>query len=162
MKTLDESPQVYVRLDTTSSSDNERPRRVVGCELFMVLVILMVTGATNFVLVKVLYSAYGEKYEFFVSQGINFIYIIYGGMLVYPRLLPRGLGHVISRLLRLDPITPAMRSSPQIRFVTMGLLDCFGTFFTALGSVYTPGQYQSLLNQSLIPCTLVVSAIFLG
>ena len=28
--------------------------------------------------------------------------------------------------------------------------------------MYTPGQYQTLLNQSLIPCTLAVSALFLG
>lgn len=30
-----------------------------------------------------------------------------------------------------------------------------------MGAVYTPGQYQTLLNQSLIPCTMLASAAFL-
>merc|ERR1719178_24138 len=43
----------------------------------------------------------------------------------------------------------------------MGLLDCFGTFFTAMGAVYTPGQFQTLLNQCLIPLTMFASYAFL-
>jgi len=43
----------------------------------------------------------------------------------------------------------------------MGTLDCFGTFFTAMGAVYTPGVFQTLLNQTLIPCTMFFSTIFL-
>jgi hypothetical protein len=55
-----------------------------------------------------------------------------------------------------------MRSAPHSRFLRMGLLDCFGTFLTAMGAVHTPGQYQPILNQSLVPATMTVSAIFLG
>ena len=146
---------------STSSSCEGPPRRVAGWELFFVLILLMLTGTTNFVLVKVLYSTYGECYAFFVSQGINVIYVVYGGLLVCPRLLPWGLGDTVSRAMNFDPITPAMRRSPHRRFLSMGILDCFGTFFTALGAVYTPGQFQTLLNQSLIPCTLIVSIIML-
>lgn len=142
-------------------SSDSRPRRVGGWELCVVLMLLMIFGTANFLLVKVLYSVYGEERAFFVSQGINVIYVLYGGLVVYPRLVPWGFGDAISAAINFGPITPAMRRSPQGRFVAMGLLDCFGTFFTALGAVYTPGQFQTLLNQSLVPCTLVVSAIFL-
>jgi len=91
------------------------------------------------------------------------LYIVYGGLVVYPRLLPCGLGARLSRLLGMEPITDRMQDpAHQPRFLTMGLLDCFGTFLTAMGAVYVPGQYQPLLNQSLIPCTMVASWLWLG
>jgi len=43
----------------------------------------------------------------------------------------------------------------------MGFLDALGTFFTAMGSAYTPGPLQPLLNQTLIPFTMLASAIFI-
>lgn len=58
-------------------------------------------------------------------------------------------------------ITEAMRVLPNYRFVVMALLDCCGTFFAAMGAVHTPGQYQTLLNQTLIPFTMAASVIFL-
>mmetsp|Transcript_96406 Transcript_96406/g.274806 ORF Transcript_96406/g.274806 Transcript_96406/m.274806 type:complete len:438 (-) Transcript_96406:248-1561(-) len=64
-------------------------------------------------------------------------------------------------MLFTDEITPEMRALPQKRFIIMAFLDCLGTFLTAMGAVYTPGQYQTLLNQSLIPCTMIASAVFL-
>jgi drug/metabolite transporter (DMT)-like permease len=50
----------------------------------------------------------------------------------------------------------------QSRFVVMGLLDCLGTFSAAMGAVYTPGQAQTLLNQTLIPLTIAASWLYLG
>ena len=125
------------------------------------LVLLVSFGSINFVLLKVLFSSFGESSAFFVSQGINLLYVVYGGLVVYPRLLPWGVGDWLSVRMGFEPITPAMVRSPQRRFAAMGLLDCFGTFFTAMGAVYTPGQYQPLLNQSLVPCTMLVSALVL-
>jgi hypothetical protein len=140
---------------------NMAPRRVTGMELVLVMMLLVITGSANFVLLKVLYSSYGEANAFFVSQGINLLYVLYGGLITYPRLLPWGIGDELSRLMGFGPITPAMRRSPQGRFAIMGLLDCFGTFLTAMGAVYTPGQLQPVLNQSLLPCTMLVSALAL-
>lgn len=137
------------------------PRRVGGCELLVVLLLLVGSGSVNFLLLKVMFTAYGEENAFFVSQGVNVLYVIYGGLVTYPRLLGGGVGHRLSSWMGLDPITPAMRGSPQRRFIVMGLLDCFGTFFTAMGAVHTPGQFQPLLNQSLVPCTMVVSCVML-
>lgn len=43
----------------------------------------------------------------------------------------------------------------------MGLLDCCGTFLAAMGAFYTPGQVQTLLNQTLIPVTMLASFLYL-
>ena len=87
------------------------PRRFATVELLIVLGLLLFSGAINFVLLKCLFAEYGEAQSFFVSQGINVIYIVYGGLCLYPRLLPCGVGDNISAALGLDPITPA-RSPP--------------------------------------------------
>ena len=122
------------------------PNNALICGIFCSLIIM---GCVNFLSYKVMYSAYGEKYAFFASQGINVLFVIYGGMIVYPLQLFT------------DKITPEMTSLPKRKFMIMGLLDCFGTFFTAMGAVYTPGQIQTLLNQCLIPLTLFASLMFL-
>ena len=132
-------------------------------ELIVVLILLLLSGSVNFVLIKCLYSEYGEAQAFFVSQGINVIYCVYGGLIVYPRLLPFGIGARISTTLGLEPIPYSMRRpAHQQRFLAMGALDTLGTFLTAMGAVFTPGQLQPLLNQSLIPATMLTSFVFLG
>lgn len=52
-------------------------------------------------------------------------------------------------------------TDPQTRFLVMGVLDCCGTFLAAMGAFYTPGSVQTLLNQTLIPVTMLCSAIYL-
>ena len=155
-----EDGDLYIPLPTARHAS--RPRRLRNVELIAGLLLLMLSGCANFILLKVLFAAYGESAAFFVSQGINVIYCVYGGLIVYPRLLPSGVGDALSRGFGLEPITPRMRTWPHLRaFVVMGVLDCFGTFLTAMGAVYTPGQFQTLLNQSLIPATMAASALFL-
>jgi len=153
---MEHSETPYTHLD-------DKPVRLHGFTLAAVLVFLLLSGACNFVLLKILYNSYGEASAFFVSQGINVLYIVYGGVVVYPRLLPCGVGPQLSSALGMEPITPRMREPRhQKRFLTMGLLDCFGTFLTAMGANFVPGQYQPLLNQSLIPATMLASFCFLG
>ena len=158
------SPRDYNPDDTaTPATMDAAPAKYRGAELFVVLLLLLVSGAGNFVVVKVLFAAYGEPSAFFVSQGINVLFVIYGGLVVYPRMLPFGIGARFAALFGFGPILPSMRTAQhQRRFFIMGVLDCFGTFCTAMGSVYVPGQYQTLLNQSLIPATMAASALFLG
>jgi hypothetical protein len=43
----------------------------------------------------------------------------------------------------------------------MGFLDCLAGFLSATGAFYTPGGVQQLLNQSLIPLTMLASWVFL-
>lgn len=89
------------------------------------------------------------------KQGVNFLYVIIGGVALYPRMWDASLRPDYSM------VTREMRALPQARFVIMAALDCCGTFLAAMGAVHTPGQYQSLLNQALIPCTMATSAVML-
>jgi len=117
--------------------------------LACILLGLIVLGCCNFVLLKILYTAYGDEYAFFVNQGVNLLYIIYGGIAVYPRWIWT------------KDITPEMVAFPHRIYFCMALLDALGTFFTAMGSSFTPGPLQPLLNQTLIPFTMLFSAIFI-
>ena len=65
---------------------------------------VLVVGPVNFVLYRVCYATYGEEYAFFVSQGVNLLYVVYGGAILLPKMW---FG---------DEITPAMRALPQPRF----------------------------------------------
>lgn len=131
----------------TTKNNNKRPPSsfLIGI-LFISLVLL---GCLNFILYKVMFNTFGENHAFFVSQGVNVLFVIYGGLIVYPMQCFTNI------------ITPEMKAISQQKYILMGLLDCFGTFFTAMGAVYTPGQIQTLLNQCLIPLTMIASRIFL-
>ncbi len=156
---LSSSATVYVPLggaadaSCTASSATaamSHKKAISRAVLALVMLGLVILGPTNYILFKVMYSAYGDKFSYFVSQGINMLYLIYGGAVLYPRMMFT------------DKITPRMRAFPQWKLLGMGVLDSFGTFFAAMGAVYTPGQYQLLLNQTLIPFTMAASAAFLG
>jgi hypothetical protein len=49
------------------------------------------------------YNAFGADGAFFVSQGINALYVVYGGAVLYPRMLCT------------DHVTPEMRRLPKVQ-----------------------------------------------
>lgn len=49
------------------------------------------------------FEAYGEQGAFFVSTGVNALYILYGGLILYPRMLLT------------DAVTPEMTRLPKAR-----------------------------------------------
>lgn len=118
--------------------------------LFPALVLMLAVGPTNFVLYKILFSTYGSSSAFFVMQGVNLVYVLYGGVVLF--YLRRWTA----------AITPEMESLPSYPFCVMAALDCLGGLLAAMGAADTPGQLQTLLNQSLVPCTMLTSCIFLG
>ena len=113
------------------------------------MICLVIVGCVNFVLVKALYDAFGTRGAFFANQGVNLLYIIYGGMF---------LGW---KVLTTNEIDAEMRSFPQSKFFGLSILDAFGTFFTAMGATFTPLALQQILNQSLIPLCMLFSFFFL-
>jgi len=117
--------------------------------LALIIATLIFLGCVNFTMLKQMYTAYGGKYAFFVNQGVNLLYIVYGGAVLYPRMIFTNV------------VTPEMKKVPKTRFLIMGILDAFGTFFTAMGAAYTPGSLQPLLNQTLIPWTIFISIFYL-
>ncbi|CAJ1337242.1 unnamed protein product [Effrenium voratum] len=110
---------------------------------------LVILGGMNFTLLKITYTAFGDRRSFFVNQAINLLYIIYGGAILYPRMLCT------------SAVTKEMTAFPKKHFVIMGTLDSLGTFLTCLGTAYTPGSVTPLLNQLLIPFTMLVSTTWL-
>jgi drug/metabolite transporter (DMT)-like permease len=109
----------------------------------------LLVGPLNFVSYKVMYAAYGESRAFFVSQGVNFLYVLYGGIILH-------------YLTKKGEITAEMKAIPHTKFIVMGFLDCLGGFLAAMGANRTPGSLQQLLNQTLIPIIMFLSWIFLG
>ena len=110
---------------------------------------LVALGTVNFVLLSTLYKSYTDEYSFFVNQAINLMYVVMGGLVLYPKQLFTNEINVSTDF-------------PQRKFVIMGFLDSLGTLLTALGAVHTPSTFQPLLNQTLIPFTIFFSRIFLG
>ena len=53
-------------------------RRLVPAFALMIAV-----GPSNYVLYKILFAAYGEASAFFVMQGINLLYCVYGGLALW-------------------------------------------------------------------------------
>lgn len=133
-----------------AASPGTRRRPPIGrLHLLSIMVGLVTLGGMNFALLKITYTAYGDRRSFFVNQAINLLYILYGGAILYPRMLCK------------DVVTPEMMVFPKKHFVMMGTLDSMGTFLTCLGTAYTPGSLTPLLNQLLIPFTMLVSTVWL-
>jgi drug/metabolite transporter (DMT)-like permease len=118
-------------------------------KLWVNFILCIAVGPLNFVMYKVMYSAYGDSRAFFVSQGVNLLYVIYGGAILF-------------YLSWQGKITAETRSIPHYKFVIMGFLDCMGGFLGAMGANNTSGSLQQLLNQTLIPITMLLSWLILG
>jgi drug/metabolite transporter (DMT)-like permease len=125
--------------------DNAEP----ASKVFAVFLACLTVGPLNFVSYKIMYAAFGESRAFFVSQGVNFLYVLYGGVIL----------HILSSR---GEITDTMKSIPHIKFMTMGFLDSVGGFLAAMGANQTSGSMQQLLNQTLIPITMLLSWLVLG
>ena len=82
------------------------------------------------------------------------LYVIYGGILLYPRQ--------IFEWWTRSKDEQSGEQHKQYKFMIMAGLDALGMFFSAMGSVHTPGYLQTILNQTLIPLTMVVSFVVLG
>ena len=119
-------------------------RKLVPAFLLMIGV-----GPSNYVLYKILFAAYGEASAFFVMQGVNWLYCVYGAVALW-------------QVERQGLISDAMRRCSKWPFAVMAALDCLGGLLAAMGAVDTPGQLQTLLNQSLVPCTMLASFALLG
>eukprot|EP00128_Syssomonas_multiformis_P016742 Colp12_sorted_trinity150504_noHs@12383 len=122
----------------------------------VLLAIYMILGvfaaAANTIMFKKMLNAYSvesHNYEFFVNQWNVFLYLVIA------------LAIYLYKSYFTNDITPEQRQMPKKIFVFMGFLDSFSGFLGAIGGAYTDGSLQTILNQSLIPITLLLSVIFL-
>lgn len=71
-----------------SEEVSSRRRPPIGrLHLLLIMIGLVVLGGMNFALLKVTYTAYGDRRSFFVNQAINLLYVVYGGAILYPRMV---------------------------------------------------------------------------
>ena len=73
--------------------------------LVLLVVSILFVGTLNTLSYKVLYTVYSQRYAYFVSNGINVLYVVFGGMLLYPRMYCNRSGRVPEEVrLRKDEI----------------------------------------------------------
>ena len=151
VSTLEEKKLVDNPTSKSNGDDNNEDsgHKPFSLLLWANFIACIVFGPMNFVLYKVMYSAYGDSRAFFVSQGVNLIYVLYGGVILYYCTLK-------------GEITDEMRKIPHSKFIIMGFLDSLGGFLAAMGANGTSGTLQQLLNQTLIPMTMILSFFILG
>ena len=113
-------------LEGQSRSSKAVSRNDGGNKLWTILMmfLLVFLGSLNFILVKAMYNAFGSSYAFFANQGVNLLYVLYGGAILQQKMLCT------------NKITPEMRTFPQKTFFKLSILDAFGTF-SQLWGLYT-------------------------
>lgn len=105
-------------------------------------------GVVNSIYLKKLMNNL-NNYPFFLNQVTNYGYIPIFGIAVLYEL----------KFTKL--ITKEQRDFPWWKFFTMGLLDAINGYIVVIGGVGTSGTMQQLLNQAIIPVTMIGSFIFL-
>lgn len=150
MKNKENRKNGYESINQAVDEEESRPPKSVwsSIRVLITLIICVTIGPINFVLYKIMFAAFGERRAFFVSNCINLVYVIFGGIVLYIVDLQ-------------GKITPEMREIPHLKFMIMGLLDAIGGFLSAMGANRTSGSLQQLLNQTLIPVTMIASWIML-
>jgi drug/metabolite transporter (DMT)-like permease len=111
--------------------------------LLLIYVVLYVTsGVINSIFLKKVMNAF-QNYPFFLNQLTNYGYIpIFGSVVLYEILFTK-------------LITKEMRVFPWWKFLIMGALDAVCGYFVVIGGIDTSGPMQQLLNQAIIPVTMI-------
>lgn len=111
--------------------------------LLLTYVVLYVSsGVINSIFLKKVMNSF-QNYPFFLNQLTNYGYIpIFGAVVLY-------------ELLFTKLISKEMRVFPWWKFMWMGALDAVCGYFVVIGGIDTSGPMQQLLNQAIIPVTMV-------
>jgi len=111
-------------------------------------VLYVVSGVINSIFLKKIMNSL-NNYAFFLNQVTNYGYIpIFGTAVLYETFFTK-------------LITKEQRDFPWWKFFIMGALDAINGYFVVIGGIGTSGTMQQLLNQAIIPVTMIGSFIFL-
>ncbi|GMH87395.1 hypothetical protein TrST_g11883 [Triparma strigata] len=153
-KLLEERP-------STDAEAVKRRKRTVEDEvkspklLLLILCSIVITSSNQVVYKKLLnrFSAPTHNYEFFVSQWTTLLYIV-------PSLVV-----VMYKVTKMNPLARRAHKieiqSTQNIYWKMGLLDAASSTLGAIGGALTPGQLQTLLGQTIIPITILLSIVYI-
>eukprot|EP01090_Pellita_catalonica_P023260 TRINITY_DN945_c0_g1_i1.p1 TRINITY_DN945_c0_g1~~TRINITY_DN945_c0_g1_i1.p1 ORF type:complete len:449 (-),score=34.02 TRINITY_DN945_c0_g1_i1:11-1315(-) len=116
----------------------------------LVLFYVLTSCITN-ISFKLSINHFQTRYSFFVIQFMNILYVILGIAMLL-------VLYCFSKKRRTRPSKPwTAIAMVQGVFFAIAILDSIGTLLQGIGNQYTPGQYQTLLNQLTIPITMVLS-----
>eukprot|EP01071_Lankesteria_metandrocarpae_P002117 Lankesteria_metandrocarpae@DN2090_c0_g1_i1.p1 len=90
-----------------------------------------------------------QNYSWFVSQFTTFVYLPVFGV-------------VVTIAFCNGSIDEEMTSFPKSRFAVMGFLDAAAGILTVVGGAFTAGSTQVVLQQSMIPATLLLTWLLIG
>ncbi|KAN0036519.1 hypothetical protein ACTFIV_001817 [Dictyostelium citrinum] len=116
--------------------------------IFIYVFLYILSGVINSLLLKKVMNVF-TNYGFFLNQLTNYGYVPIFGLIV------------LYKILFTNDIPKETRSFPQWKFVIMGALDAVTGYFVVIGGIKTSGPLQQLLNQSVIPITMLLSFFFL-
>jgi len=110
--------------------------------LLLYVFLYVTTGVINSIFLRKVMTAF-QNYPFFLNQLTNYGYIpIFGAVVAYEMFFTK-------------LISKEMRVFPAWKFLIMGALDAVCGYFVVIGGIYTSGPMQQLLNQAIIPITMV-------
>jgi hypothetical protein len=149
------SERAYAKREGTIPKDLESQlsSKEESGRLVLYVILTVVAGAANQLAFKAVLNKF-SNYGFFVSQWTTLLYCVQATLMVFYRLF---FAPVKDRLSLRD-----LTKVPQSIFFKMGLLDATTATLAAIGGIHTPGELQTLLNQTIIPLTMFVSAMFLS
>jgi len=117
-------------------------------KVLLYTVLYVTSGVVNSIFLKKVMNSL-NNYPFFLNQVTNYGYIpIFGAVVLY-------------EILFTTLISPEQRAFPFYKFFIMGALDAVNGYFVVIGGIGTSGTMQQLLNQAIIPVTMIGSFIFL-
>lgn len=142
---MENKPLLQYEKPTWEERLREIKKKVLTKEALLLLlyvVLYVSSGVINSLFLRKVMTAF-QNYPFFLNQVTNYGYIpIFGGVVVY-------------QLLFTKLVTKEMRIFPTWKFLIMGALDAVCGYFVVIGGIYTSGPMQQLLNQAIIPVTMV-------
>ena len=142
--------QLDGEMEETRCCGLTKPEIVEKYKLIIIILLVICLGPANFVLYKIMFESYGEDGSFFVSNAVNVIYVLVGGVALFYADTVKG------------EIAEEVRQTSHLKFVVMAAMDALAGFLAAMGAVYTSGAMQQLLNQTLIPWSMLMSFLVLG
>ncbi|EFA83226.1 putative transmembrane protein [Heterostelium album PN500] len=126
-------------------------RSMLKKEMLTVLiysVCYVISGVINSILLKLTMNSF-QNYGFFLNQLTNYGFIpIFGAVVAY-------------KIMFTNDIPQETRDFPKYKFLIMGALDAVTGYFVVIGGISTSGPLQQLLNQAIIPFTMLSSLVFL-
>lgn len=139
---------VLTKQAMSKASEQNTPKWMIS---FLVLSIF--AASANSLLFKAALNAFSSpttNYGFFVSQFSLLLYIVQAALV-----------SLVVGWRNPQTITEAY-NTPHSIFVIMGGLDSGSSTLGAIAGAYCPGEMQTLLNQLVIPLTMIGALLFLG